>query len=372
MNQEQYFIGLISGTSIDGLDCLLADFSTTPPTVVGTHNEPINQQLRDKILYLCENEGASIQLAGEVDIELGRSFAAALNALLATTGIKSDQVMAIGSHGQTVNHQPNSTFPFTMQLGDPNSIAELTGITTIADFRRRDMVVGGQGAPLTPMFHEFFFRSKHTTRIILNIGGMSNISVLYQDSNQSILGFDTGPGNVLMDSWINENQGKSFDAQGEWGKSGTLDMELLSIFMAEPYFQRPAPKSTGRELFNLGWLKEQINKLDRELPPCDVQATLVELTVRSLSDNIRDINEPGADIYVCGGGVHNSALLERLQDLLSDYQVQKTDAAALPADWVEAMAFAWMAKQTLERKPIDCTSVTGASKPCILGGIYYS
>lgn len=367
MQTADYYIGLISGTSIDGVDCALVKFNEDLPEVVATHCNPIPPELRAAILRLCGGSGFDLPLLGKVDVEVGRLFASSANTLLKQSSIASSAIKAIGSHGQTVFHAPGGEVPFTMQIGDPNCIAQLTGITTIADFRRRDLVVGGEGAPLAPLLHRNCFGSTSVTRVIVNIGGISNITILQTDG--SCIAFDTGPGNVLMDYWIEKHQNKNYDKGGAWAASGKVSTELLQLLMHESYFDIPHPKSTGRELFNGQWLEKQLDQLDAAIPPADVQATLLELTARTIQSEVMKVSAPQG-IYICGGGAHNNALMHRLRLLFGNITVADTSELGVHPDWVEAVAFAWMAKQTLAGTPIDTTALTGASIPVILGGIY--
>lgn len=367
MSNADYYIGLISGTSIDGIDCALVQFTEDSPAVVATYFNPIPRVLRAKILRLCKGSEFSSQLLGEVDVEIGRLFAATANTLLQQAGVSASAIKAVGSHGQTVFHAPEGEFPFTLQIGDPNSIAQLTGITTVADFRRRDMVVGGKGAPLAPLLHRNCFGSNSVTRVIVNIGGISNITVLNQDG--SSFAFDTGPGNVLMDYWIEKLQDKTYDKNGAWAATGTVATDLLKLLLQEPYFKAPHPKSTGRELFNGPWLETGLNQFGTALAAEDVQATLLELTAITIHADIIKATKP-QEIYICGGGAQNGELIKRLQVLFNEIPVDSTEVLGVHPDWVEAVAFAWMAKQTLAGKAIDTSALTGAEKPVILGGIY--
>lgn len=369
MSNVDYYIGLISGTSIDGIDCALVQFTGDNPAVVATHCNPMPRALRAKILRLCTGSDFSSQLLGEVDVEIGRLFAVCANTLLQQAGFSASAIKAIGSHGQTVFHAPEAEFPFTLQIGDPNSIAQLTGITTVADFRRRDMVAGGKGAPLAPLLHRNCFGSESVTRIIVNIGGISNITVLNPDGH--CFAFDTGPGNVLMDYWIEKHQDKTFDNNGAWAATGTVVFDLLKLLLQEPYFKAPHPKSTGRELFNGRWLESTLDQFSSTLPAEDVQATLLELTAATIHADVIKATKP-QEIYICGGGAQNGELMLRLQVLFGDIPVASTEVLGVHPDWVEAVAFAWMAKQTLAGKMIDTTALTGAEKPVILGGIYYA
>jgi len=371
MPSPQYFIGLLSGTSIDGVDCVLADFARSRPVLVATHSEAIPQATRHDILTLCADKGLSLAHLGQTDVAVGRIFAGAVTNLLEKCNLQADDILAIGSHGQTVKHYPIGENAFTLQIGDPNTISQLTDITTIADFRRKDMAAGGQGAPLAPLFHQSSFQESNVRRAVLNIGGIANVSLLKHDPHTELIGFDTGPGNVLLDSWINLKHGLPYDADGQWAESGSVQSALLSQLLEEPYFGLPFPKSTGRELFNLEWLQRQLAEFVL-ISDVDVQATLLEFTARSIAQAVDWKDRHIQEVVVCGGGAHNSALLRRLSLLLQDIRVFSSAELGLSPDWVEGMAFAWMANKTWKGEPIDCRSVTGAGKPCILGGIYQS
>lgn len=371
-SEKPYFIGLMSGTSLDAIDAALVDFSSSQPRLVAAVNTPIPEQLRQDIIALCTPGDNEILRMGRTDHQLANLFAEACQKLLASTGIEASQVQAIGSHGQTIRHEPDLNTPFTLQIGDPNIIAQLTGITTVADFRRRDMAAGGQGAPLAPAFHTALFRSSSVDRAILNIGGMANLTLLPSDFNQVATGFDTGPGNVLMDHWCQLHLGQSFDPDGEWARSGDIDVDLLKLMQSDDYFKAPPPKSTGRELFNSEWLSGRINEHSKPASPENIATTLVELTARTISHDIQTQFAHCKELYVCGGGAHNGFLMERLSQLNPNRQVFTTDTLGIPPDWVEAIAFAWLAKQTLERNAGNLPAVTGANEPCILGGVYYS
>lgn len=369
MPSPQYFIGLLSGTSIDGVDCVLADFAHPRPILVATHSEPIPQALRNALLKLCADKQLSLLDLGETDVAAGRIFAAAVINLLEKCGVHARDIVAIGCHGQTVKHHPNAKNAFTLQIGDPNTITHLTGITTIADFRRKDMAAGGQGAPLAPLFHQSYFLDNGVRRAVLNIGGIANISLLKHDTHSELVGFDSGPGNVLMDSWISLKQGLPYDAGGQWAASGSVHPGLLARLLDEPYFALPFPKSTGRELFNIDWLQGRLADF-AAISDADVQTTLLELTARSIVQAADWTSRGVHEVAVCGGGAHNAALLRRLAQLLPEIRIFSSAELGLSPDWVEGMAFAWMASKTWKGEPIDCRSVTGASKPCILGGIY--
>lgn len=367
MSSTDYYIGLISGTSIDGIDCALVEFEDKQPKLIDTHFKTIDPALRQDILQLCSNHDIDLKLYGNTDVAVGRVFAEAANELIKNVGIDKSSVCAIGSHGQTIYHQPFGNTPFTLQIGDPNSIAQLTGITTVADFRRRDMAAGGEAAPLAPLLHRNCFQSSNTDRVILNVGGIANITVL--NRNGSCCAFDTGPANVLMDYWIEKNQQQAFDKNGDWAARGTVNKELLELLLGEDYFSQALPKSTGRELFNGAWLEEKLIKLGQKVEAVDVQATLLQLTVDSIVAEIHKTAEP-TEVYVCGGGAHNNAFMANLQTSLTDCSVTSTSALGIDPDWVEAIAFAWMAKQTIEGHSIDTTAFTGARQAVVLGGVY--
>ncbi len=369
MSMHEYFIGLLSGTSVDGIDAVVVDFAATPPRLVATHSEPIPDDLRAHILELCSGQPVSLVTLGETDVALGRLFAQAANSLLSKAAIPARDVLAIGSHGQTVMHHPHGACPFTLQIGDPNTIAWLTGISTVADFRRKDMAAGGQGAPLAPLFHQDFFGRQGPDRAVLNIGGIANITLLASSRRQRTLGFDTGPGNVLMDSWIKATRGLAYDHDGQWATTGRINQTLLDVLMSEPYLQRPAPKSTGRELFNLDWLRSHLQNLPT-MTEEDVQATLLAFTARSIAQSVDWKSNGVEEVIVCGGGAHNGALMAALQGCMPETRVLSSAAAGLAPDWVEGVAFAWMARKAWLGEAIATGSVTGATGACILGGIY--
>jgi len=363
----EYYIGLMSGTSMDALDAVLVDLSTAPPIIHSSYSEALPSKLREQLLALTYPGDNELERAAQADILFARFSAAAVHNLLSTAGIPAETIHAIGSHGQTIRHGPNADPAYTVQIGDGNTLAQLTGITTVADFRRRDMSVGGQGAPLVPAFHAAIFQQAGTERVILNIGGMANISILPGNKDRAVSGFDTGPGNVLMDSWIQRCQNKHYDDNGSWARSGHINRELLERLLSDPYFALKPPKSTGREHFNLEWLAPQLPHGIREN---DVQATLCELTAQSIATAIAHHAEPCCEVLVCGGGAENSYLMERLTALLPGCVISNTATHGLPPRWVEACAFAWLAHQTLHRLPGNMPAVTGAREAVILGAIY--
>src|SRR3990167_8211327 len=281
--QTELYIGLISGTSADGIDAVLVDFDHKPLKIIATHFVAYSTVVREKILALYQPGENEIQRLGELDVLLGKTFAETANALLSQQSLPSHAIRAIGSHGQTIRHHPHLPHPFTVQIGDPNIIATETGITTIADFRRKDVAYGGQGAPLVPAFHHYLFSSAQHNRVVLNIGGIANITTLSKNNSAAIIGFDTGPGNTLLDSWIHFHHAKNYDENGAWAKQGKFQPDLLEYFLSDPYFDRPFPKSTGREYFNLNWLQKILMHFQNKFSPADVQNTLAELTARSIA-----------------------------------------------------------------------------------------
>ncbi len=368
MPNERFFIGLISGTSLDGIDAALVDFSTGNARLHTAQHTPYAGPLLSELRSLCQPGNNEIDRLGELDRQVGLAFAEAVESLIGQAGVEAEQITAIGSHGQTVRHRPGSNHPFTLQIGDPNTLAEHTGITTIADFRRRDIAAGGEGAPLVPAFHEALFRTQEQPRVILNLGGIANITCLPPLGAGPVLGYDTGPANTLLDAWIARHQGQAFDSDGRWAASGQLHESLLNELLEEPYFDLPSPKSTGTEYFNLAWLE---NLLPSPLPPAeDVQRTLAELTARSVADAIRREGYAGDEVLVCGGGTHNRFLLNLLKRQLPDSTVASVAQYGLDPDWIEAMAFAWLARQTLAGLAGNLPSVTGARRAVPLGAIY--
>lgn len=360
---RELYIGLMSGTSVDGIDAALVDFSQVQPRLIHHYYYPFPTDLRQNILELCQPGADEIKRMGDLDIALGHAFANAVNQLLKENNLSSKSIQAIGSHGQTIRHYPNSRY--TLQVGDPNIIAAKTGITTIADFRRRDMAHGGQGAPLVPAFHQAVFAKSGQNRAIVNIGGIANITLLSGNDRQ-ILGFDTGPGNTLLDAWIERHLQQTYDHDGAWAAQGKVNSVLLQKLLKDSYFHLPAPKSTGREYFNLQWLEKYLSP---SFSAVDVQATLIALTSQSIMDAIKKYFSEG-EIIICGGGAHNKLLLKQLKIDAAPISVYTSDELGIHSNCIEAMAFAWLAKQTLSKQPGNIATVTGAQQAAILGGIY--
>ncbi|MDH5785065.1 MAG: anhydro-N-acetylmuramic acid kinase [Chromatiales bacterium] len=362
-----YYIGVMSGTSMDAVDAVIVDFSTHPPQLLASHSREVSTPLREELLELAQPGNNEIDRMALLDRQIGNLIAELCNELITTTDINREQIAAIGSHGQTIRHAPDSTPSYTVQIGDPNTIAQLTGLSTVADFRRRDMVVGGQGAPLVPAFHQALFQCDEKNRVVMNIGGIANITVLPAGASGQVFGFDTGPGNMLMDAWIQHHLNQPYDTDGDWASSGAIEPELLGHLLRDPYLGKPPPKSTGREHYSLKWLEPHLQK---EYALEDVQATLCEFTAISATSAIRQFAPQTEEIFVCGGGTRNSYLMERITHNLVGCRFNTTAELGVDPQWVEAMAFAWLARQTLLHLPGNLPAVTGASQSVILGAIY--
>jgi anhydro-N-acetylmuramic acid kinase len=392
------YLGLISGTSADGIDAALVRFappseagapllpragepavpplpragegrgeghSGSPIHVVGALTLPYPSDLRERILALATSRAAiDLDDYGALDVAIGACFAEAALSLLRKTGTHASDVAAIGSHGQTIRHRPTGAHPFTLQIGDPTVIAERTGITTIADFRRADVAAGGQGAPLLPALHAALFAGEET-RVVLNLGGIANVTVLAP--GRDVVGFDTGPANCLLDAWVQRHRGSAHDEGGAFAKSGRVDLALLARWLSEPYFAMRPPKSTGREQFNLDWLDA---RLDANIAPADVQATLLALTAETIADAIRAVAPDAREVFACGGGVHNPVLMSAIGERAAPARLASTAALGLDPDYVEAAGFAWLARARLMNAPGNLPAVTGARGPRVLGAIH--
>ncbi|AVD81302.1 anhydro-N-acetylmuramic acid kinase [Pseudomonas sp. SWI6] len=358
------YLGVMSGTSLDGLDIALIE-QREQPRLLATHYLPMPSDLRQELLSLCASGPDEIARAALAENRWASLAAQGIRHVLAQQGLEAAAIRAIGSHGQTIRHEPSRGF--TVQIGNPALLAELTGISVVGDFRRRDVAAGGQGAPLVPAFHETLFGHLGQRLAVLNVGGFSNLSLIEVDS--PVHGFDCGPGNVLMDAWIERKRGPSYDADGAWAASGQVQVDLLSALLSDPFFAGSGPKSTGREVFNLQWLDGHLTRLPQYRDE-DVQATLLELTCRSIIESLRNAQQSTEALLVCGGGAHNRALMARLATLLPGAKVSSTAAHGVDPDWVEAMAFAWLAHCCLEGIPANRPSVTAAQGLRILGAIY--
>ncbi len=375
---RDYFIGLMSGTSLDGADGALVDFSRGSMRVVVAATESFDDSFRAELLALNTPTDNELHRAARAGNQLAAVYARVVYQLLelsADQGISAAQIEAIGAHGQTVRHLPQRTGTeaseagYTIQLNNPSLLAELTGIAVVADFRGRDVAAGGQGAPLVPAFHQSDFGRTDRAVTVLNLGGIANLSVLPAGGKGDILGFDCGPGNALLDAWCQRHTGQPYDAGGAWAASGKLLPALLASLLEEPYFAAPPPKSTGRDLFSLTWLATKLLPFSAERPQ-DIQNTLTELTASACISCVRSYGKDSTELVVCGGGAFNTHLMERLQTGLPSMQVGASDADGLPPLQVEAAAFAWLARQAVSRQPGNLVSVTGAAGPRVLGAVY--
>lgn len=369
-----FYIGVMSGTSLDAIDVALIETSPTDqPKLIAHHTAEFAVEMLNALTVLIRSQQCQLSQLGELDIQLGLAYADAIDHLLNSLNMSAAQVDGIGCHGQTIFHSPDSNYPFSMQIGNGNVVAEKTGITTVCDFRQRDISNGGQGAPLVPAFHAAMFRSDSENRVIVNIGGISNISILSANPYSVLQGFDTGPGNTLMDTWIQKHKQQAFDNEGIWAKGGKVHQRLLMQLKSDPYFSRQTPKSTGCELFNQNWLAVQLSYANaKDLDPQDVQATLLAFTASTIVDAIQQYASQTDKVYVCGGGAKNSALMQHLQTALDPIELNTTAAIGLDPQWVEAAAFGWLAEQTLQHNALDLQLVTGARSPSILGAVYWS
>ena len=362
---SNYYIGLMSGTSLDSIDAVLVESDSEMVTPLFSCSHPLPQKLRQNLLELALPGNNEIERMADAEPAFAEESARAVHRLLDMSNIKADKISAIGSHGQTIRHRPEKGF--TLQIGNPSQIAELTGITVISDFRRRDMAAGGQGAPLVPAFHKAVFASPEENRVIVNIGGIANISIL--SNQQPVSGFDTGPGNMLMDYWCQKKRQMPYDANGDWAASDHFDQTLLDDFLKESYLQQPPPKSTGRELFNSEWLESKLIR-HASLKSSVVQATLCRFTAHCIVEAIRQSAPETQAVYISGGGAHNKTLVQAISSGLNQQTVTSIDELGIGADWVEAVAFAWLAQQTLNRQTSSLPEVTGAKGARILGAIY--
>lgn len=368
------YIGVMSGTSLDGVDIALMDFRQSPK-LLNAEVIPIPKDLRDDLTQLVKIGETTLQKLGELDHRLGLLYADSINQFLQKQSLLPENIQAIGCHGQTVWHAPQRNFPFTMQLGDMNLLAAKTGITVVGDFRRKDMAFGGQGAPLVPAFHQALFADPKQIVAVVNIGGISNVSLLIP--NQPVIGYDIGAGNTLLDSWIEKHQGKRFDNDAEWAKQGRVEPELLAELLNDPFFAKLPPKSTGREQFNLSWLEQKLAKVTacngKAFPAIDVQATLVEFTAQSIANDLtKMVSQPNLPclLLICGGGARNPLLMERLHALMPNWKVSTTTEYGINVDDVESAAFAWLAYQRINGLAGNLPSVTGATQAVSLGAIF--
>jgi anhydro-N-acetylmuramic acid kinase len=362
------FLGLISGTSADAIDAVVAEFE---PRARVLHAVAVSYAaaLRAQVLAIAQspaNARFALDTLGELDVALGEAFAAAALQAIAGSGVPRQRIRAIGSHGQTVRHRPRAAHPFTWQMGDPHVIAERTGIAVVADFRRRDVAAGGEGAPLLPALHAALLADANESRAVLNLGGIANLTLLPRAGEAS--GFDTGTANALLDAWSQHARGIVRDDGGAWAAGGRPDAALLARLLDDPYFARPAPKSTGREHFNLDWLRARLG--DRPADGADVAATLVEFSARTIVDALRHTLPDAGRVIACGGGVHNGHLMRRLAELLGTTRLETTAAHGIDPDFVEALGFAWLARETVAGRAGNLPRVTGARGPRVLGAVH--
>lgn len=366
-----FYIGLMSGTSLDGVDGVLADFASATPRVIEHVCRPLPAALRSELMALNTSGDAELHRAALAGNALVQVYSQVVRDLLASARVPASAVVAIGAHGQTVRHQPQAFdgTGYTLQLNNPALLAELTGIDVVADFRSRDVAAGGQGAPLVPAFHQSVFGRPGETVATLNIGGISNLTVLGPKLTNDVLGFDCGPGNALMDAWCKQHLGQAFDAGGAWAAAGQVHAELLATLLDEPYFDQPAPKSTGRDLFNSVWLTRKLEKFT-SVAPVDVQATLTELTASACAVCVKRYGFESKNLIVCGGGAFNTHLMNRLQAHLPSLPVDSSQMHGLHPLQVEAAAFAWLARKTILRETSSLQEVTGAQGARVLGAIY--
>jgi anhydro-N-acetylmuramic acid kinase len=365
------YIGLMSGTSLDGVDGVLADLSGAAPSVKAHVHQPFEPTLRTELLALNSSGPDELHRCALAANAVARAYAGIVDELLARTAHRPGQVRAVGAHGQTVRHRPGAFdgTGYTTQLLNGALLAERCGIAVVCDLRSRDLAAGGQGAPLVPAFHAALFARADVATAVLNIGGIANLTLL-GDQPREVLGFDCGPGNALMDAWCERHTGRPYDDGGRWAASGQVDVRLLDALLAEPYFTLAPPKSTGRDLFHGGWLAAALRSLAARRSPADVQATLTELTARAAADALRRHAGNTKELLVCGGGAFNSHLMDRLSRLLPGIDVASTTTRGVPADQVEALAFAWLAQRFVERQPGNLPAVTGAKGPRVLGALH--
>jgi anhydro-N-acetylmuramic acid kinase len=372
----KYYIGLMSGTSLDGVDAAIVAVNKNKIKLIEQHNLSYSPSLQTILRDLTLAQDFNVDAIGECHIAVGETFARAAIECLNKTDLTAEQITAIGSHGQTIRHRPQANHPFTWQLGDPNTIAARTGIATVSDFRGMDVANGGQGAPLAPIFHRPLF-GDDKNRIIVNIGGIANISYCSSDKDAPLVGFDTGPGNTLLDAWVQLHLNRSYDDKGDFARAGTVIDDLLNAFLSDPYFKQTPPKSTGTEHFNAKWVENNLAKVadvvNGSYSAEGVQASLALLTARTIAGSIKDFMDrtknPVDEIIVCGGGSYNDYLMEVLDDECAPMPTMVSDAVGVPADAIEAMGFAWLAKCRMDGVAVDLSSATGSCGKLLLGTV---
>lgn len=356
------YIGLMSGTSMDGIDAVLVN--NTSNTLLHALTHPYSDSLKSALAQVLDNK-QSLSYFSQLNTLIGREFAEAVKDLLCQSRFPASDVVAIGSHGQTLCHDSHAQIPYTLQLGCAHTIAEMTGIQVVADFRTRDLVVGGQGAPFAPLYHQAIFKKKKLPLAVVNIGGIANVT--YLPNETEVYGYDVGPGNCLMDAWVLKHRNQSFDTAGSFAQEGKVIFSLLDALLADPYFQKAPPKSLGKEHFSLTWLQPF---LADDMSEADVQATLLQFTAVAIADNIKKLPKLPKQVLLCGGGVHNQVLVHSLSLLLQDVKITSTECYGIHPDYVEALMMAWLAERTINQSPMFLKSITGAKKPAILGVIY--
>lgn len=366
---SEFYIGLMSGTSVDAIDAVLMDFSVSNTHIVASHSQPIGSKLRDDINALIATRNFPKQYE-KLDEQFAQASNAAITTLLKQTSIDTSKIIAIGSHGQTVFHDPKGIPAVSIQIGDPQNIANLSNVPTVGNFRQADIDAGGQGAPLACAYHAETLQSPNQERVVLNLGGIANITKLPANKNETIIGFDTGPANTLMDAWSQKHLNKSFDQDGNWAKSGKVNLDLLGRMLEDSYFAASPPKSTGREHFNLDWIQYHLDSYGKPVSTEDVQATLLALTMHSIADSIDAWCPQSKEVLLCGGGSENKFFVSQLERALESKTIQSTRSYGIAAKWMEAMAFAWLAKQNLNNATGNIPSVTGADKPVKLGKLF--
>lgn len=366
------YIGMMSGTSLDGVDIAALRFAADDSfELLAASTEPYPDDLREAIRSVADDATTSINAACTLDVRLGRHYADVANRFIDEKKFDHQAIRAIGNHGQTVRHQPNVTYPYTLQLGSGEILSTATGLTAITNFRGADIALGGQGAPLAPAFHQAAFHSHNENRAIINIGGIANVTHLPAKTDQTVLGFDTGPGNTLIDHWTRQHFNQSYDEGGQIASSGTINSELVDhILISESFFRQEPPKSTGTDYFSIDWMNHHLNS---PADPADMLATLCELTARSICLGIEQLKQPVDQCFICGGGAHNTFLMQRLKvNLPRNCQLSTTNELGIDPDYVEAIAFAWLARQCLLSRPGNLPSVTQSRKSAILGSIHNS
>jgi len=359
---SELYIGVMSGTSLDGIDITLCEIKSDSFELLYSQEYPFDKELKTDILTAIDGN-ITLKKLGELDTRLGHLYANAIDTFISAKKIDKKTISAIGLHGQTLWHEPNSDYPFSMQLGNASLITAQTGVSVVSDFRQKDIALGGQGAPFSPAFHQYIFSRLKANTAVLNIGGMANLTII----GEKLSGYDTGCGNVLMDYWISQKKALAYDKDGEWGGSGELNKELLKLMLLDPYFSLEPPKSTGREYFSTRWLDEKLQNF-KTLKDEDIQATLLELTAVSCANEVK--KSLTTLLIVCGGGVKNTHLMKRLQEELGDVEVVTSDECGVSSDFMEAMAFAWLAYKRIHKESVKISSVTGASQDSILGALY--